>query len=91
VLVWFEKDRVVRVAARHRGIFGQPALAGKALAEAWGRDTMALGWPRRQDMAAGSVIQAWSNHDDVTQVRVFWQEEPGSGPRLYTEWQVNKD
>jgi hypothetical protein len=88
LLVWLEAGRVVRVVARHRQPEGgalPPAEAGQAVTVAWGRDAAELGWPRRQDGAAG-VVRAWANHDDRTQVRVFWQQNPGEGPRVYTEW-----
>ena len=88
LLVWLEADRVVRVVARHRqpdepGM--APAQAAKALAEAWGQEAAVLGWPRHQQSRDG-VGQSWANHDDRTQVRVFWQQNRGEAPRVYTEW-----
>jgi hypothetical protein len=88
LLAWLDRGRVVRVVARHRAA-GNLELneVGRALAAAWGRAEGALGWPRRQETAVGGQVLGWSNHDDVTRVRVFWQQNLGEAPRLYTEWQ----
>jgi hypothetical protein len=90
ILVWLKGGRAVRVVARHAQADGTsltPAEAGKAVAEAWGREAAVLGWPRRQE-AKGGVDRSWANHDDRTRVRVFWQQNAGESRRLYTEWQA---
>jgi hypothetical protein len=90
LLFWFEEKtsgdpRVVRIVARHKQpdqARMSPADASRAVAEAWGREAATLGWPRRKEP------RVWSTQDDRTQVRIFWQQNPGEAPRVYTEWTV---
>jgi hypothetical protein len=87
--VWLENDRVVAVRARHKQENTealQAAQAGQAVTQAWAQDAAALGWPRQQDLTADGVVQGWTNHDDRTLVRIFWQVRPGEAPRVFTEW-----
>jgi hypothetical protein len=89
VLAWLDKGRVVRVVVRHRDPDGKgldAMRAGKAVADAWGSAVALLGWPRRQEPAPGGAVRAWANYDDVTSVRVYWQQNLGEAPRVYTEW-----
>jgi hypothetical protein len=88
VLVWLEKGQVRRVVARHRteDADGQPSQAAKGVAEAWGQEAATLGWPRQQELTRQGEVQSWANHDDVTRVRIFWQQNRRETPRLYTEW-----
>ena len=53
--------------------------------EAWARDFNHLGALRRQDGAAGAILQAYGWHDDKVRVRLIAQET-ADGPRLFTEW-----
>jgi hypothetical protein len=91
-LVWFEKDRAVRVVAQHAQAGTaplQPAQLGKAVSETWGRDLRTLGWPRRQDLT-GDVVSNLGWNDERTRVRSFWQEAAQGPPRIYTEWKEMK-
>jgi hypothetical protein len=90
VLAWFEKDRAIRIVARHSPAAGNrpptAAAMGQALTQAWGRELRTLGWPRRQDFTPHDVLQSLSWHDDRTRVRLFWQDSDTGLPRLFTEW-----
>jgi hypothetical protein len=87
VLVWFEKDRVVRILGRHGGsVSGGPAKCADAVSEAWHRDARPLGWPRRHDLTADGALQSLGWHDESTQIRVFWTEGDAGSARLFTEW-----
>jgi hypothetical protein len=85
VLVWFAKDRVHRIVARHRSLFDQPDKAGQGLREAWSRDMPRFGWPWRQHAERRQIVQNLGSHDDRSRVRIFWQEDP-DGFHLFTEW-----
>ncbi len=88
LLVWLDGERVSRVVARHKNggeFLPTPAAAGKAVAEAWGRQAQVLGWPWQQQNARQGHVLAWGNIDDCTQVRIFWQESENS-LRVFTEW-----
>jgi hypothetical protein len=85
LVVWFDADKVVRVLAQHKV---RPRDAGDVTAkmqEAWARDFDHLGALRRQDAAAGSILQAYGWHDDKVRVRLLAQDT-ADGPRLFTEW-----
>src|SRR5262249_40205094 len=92
VLVWFEKNRAVRIVARHKrqgqtvASDNSSASLASAVTEAWGRDLRQLGWPRRQDSSSQDALQSLSWHDDRTRVRIFWQESDSGLYRLFTEW-----
>jgi hypothetical protein len=89
LLVWFEKDRIVRIIAQHqqtRTATGRPAKADQALTDTWGKELRALGWPKREDFAAGDVLQSLGWYDDLTRTRLFWQEYDSGALRLFTEW-----
>src|SRR5262249_27712544 len=52
LLVWFQRDHVVKIVARHSrgpGASLRTAEAGPAVAQAWGREARSFGWPLRQD------------------------------------------
>jgi hypothetical protein len=88
LLCWVEKtssgkQRVVRIVARHKQL--AQADAAKAVATAWGRQAAVLGWPRRQE------ARSWSTHDDCTEVRLFWQQNAGEVPRIYSEWRTREE
>jgi hypothetical protein len=86
LLVWFDKDKVSRLIARHRDPKPHKAQeVGAALQQAWGADLDQLGFIRRQDSTLGQVLQAYGFHDDRTRVRLFAQETQ-EGIRLFTEW-----
>lgn len=84
--VWFSGDKVSRVVARYR----RPAeifdsnVGSKAIVAAWSQDAQVLGWPWQQKLTRSGAIQSWSNRDDVTQIRIF--TEDNDGIRLFSEW-----
>jgi hypothetical protein len=89
LLVWFDKDRAIRIAARHRREgkpMTNPAQWGQAVAEAWARDLRTLGWPRRQELTAHGALLGLGWHDDLTRVRIFWQENDQGSAHAFTEW-----
>jgi hypothetical protein len=89
VMVWFDKDRIARIVARHAdkaGIKRDPAQSAQAVTEAWGRDIVNLGWPRRQDQGRTEHLQILGWNDERTRVRLFWQEDESGAARIYTEW-----
>jgi len=92
LMVTFEKDRAVRILAYHAQAdqtAPQPEQLAAALTDAWGRDMAGLGWVRRQEVTAKGQLQGYDWHDEVTRVRIFWQEPNGQGAaRLYTEWKA---
>jgi len=91
ILVWFDDDRVTRIVARHRhGGKEVPKLSqmGQVAAEAAVHETRTLGWPRRHDFKVQDMLQSTAWHDDVTRVRLFWEESDNGPPRLYTEWKA---
>jgi hypothetical protein len=86
LLVWFDKDRVSRVIARHRARGPLAAAdAGAALQAAWSADMDRLGYVRRLEGQQGQVHAAYGWHDDVTRVRTFAQDTE-DGVRLFTEF-----
>jgi hypothetical protein len=85
--VWFDADKVTRVAAQHKARPRDAADVTAKMQEAWTRDFDRLGALRRQDGAAGSILQAYGWHDDRVRVRLLAQET-GDGPRLFTEWRT---
>ncbi len=86
LLVWFDKDRVVRIVARHAASGPRsPQQLGQLVKEAWGRDLNSLGWPRRQEIT-DDQLQGLGWNDDRTRLRIFWQESDHGPPRLFTEW-----
>jgi hypothetical protein len=87
VLVWFDKDRVHRILARHRIFQDQPDRAGQAVREAWTVELSRIGWPWRQYVERRQIIQSLGNHDDHSRVRIFWQEDR-DGFHLFTEWKA---
>lgn len=89
LLVWFEKDQVVRIVARHKGrdlAKAAPEKLARALQDAWSQRLSDFGWPRRQDHDAARVLVSWGNHDDRTRLRVFWQQNADGSRELFTEW-----
>lgn len=89
LLVWFAKERVARVVARHTHPTGggvAPAQASEAVIDAWGRDLRLLGWPLRQDLSPQDVLQGLTWLDEQTRVRMFWQENDDGSCRVFTEW-----
>jgi hypothetical protein len=89
LLVWFDKDRVVRVVARHAQAApsrAKPAEMTRALMEAWGREGHRMGWPTLQVATPDGALQQVGWVDDGTRMRVFWEESPSGPPRLFTEW-----
>lgn len=88
LLVWFDKDKVVRLVGRHRQappFDASAARLGELLANAVADQVRSLGWPRRSDTFHGA-LQSVSWNDDVTRVRLFWQESSHGPPRFFTEW-----
>ncbi len=68
ILVWFDQERATRIVARYRAnAVNEPA---KHLQEAWARDVRQVGWPWRQDLAAGQP-QSWTTFDARTRYRLF--------------------
>ena len=89
LLVWFDKDQVVRVVGRHTQPSGKDnGTLSEGVRADWAKNMRSSGWPRRQDNAPGNLLQGLTWHDDVTRVRVFWQE-PDDGPaHVFTEWKT---
>jgi hypothetical protein len=89
ILVYFDKDHVVRILGRHKQPAGKVTAAlSEAVRNAWAKGMRPQGWPRRQDSAPGNLLQGLAWHDDVTRLRVFWLE-PDDGPaRVFTEWRA---
>lgn len=88
-LAWFDKDRVVKIVARHskEGAGSQrPSEMPQLLMKEWGRNGQALGWPRRQDLLNDGALHSLGWNDDRTRVRLFWQENNDGRARAYTEW-----
>jgi hypothetical protein len=88
-LIWFDGDRVTRVAARHKpgkADPNNPVKIDQALSEAWGRDLPAFGWACRQELTADQELQSVGWLDERTRVRTYWQETDSGKPRVFTEW-----
>jgi hypothetical protein len=91
VAVWFDKDKVSRVVARHRAKAGlQKDEVVAALQEYWSENVEHLGVIRRVDTvgaesAVSQRLPSWGWHDDRTRVRCFGMDTEG-GARLFTEW-----
>jgi hypothetical protein len=87
LLVWLDNDRVVKVVARHKAKSHlDAAQAGRAVVEAWTQESRNLGYPWRQDLSEEGGVQAWTTQDDMTRVRIFWQQGNDGSRRLFTEW-----
>jgi hypothetical protein len=91
VAVWFDKDKVSRVVARHRANGAlQKGEVAAALQEYWSDNVDQLGVIRRVDTlgaesAVSQRLPSWGWHDDRTRVRCFGTDTEG-GARLFTEW-----
>src|SRR5262249_43192445 len=86
LLVWSEKDRVVKILARHDDDATKTAAKLKqAVASAWGKQSRSFGWPWRQDISPEGLLQSWGTQDDVTRVRIFYEATKSGATRLYTE------
>jgi len=87
LFVWFERDKAVRILARHAQSGDRPPQFGdrvKALDAAWGRLLATVGcWMIRDADDAGVKGYGWL--DERTALRLFWQGDQGT-PRLFTEW-----
>ena len=90
LLVWFDKDQVVRIVARHHPKAGvsRASQMGQAVMEAWGREARNLGWPQRRDVLSGELLQGLGWHDERTRVRLFWEETKEGDLRVFTEWKT---
>lgn len=91
LLVWFDKERIVRIVARHhpsKAGGNRSVQMGQAVTEAWGREARNLGWPQRRDVLSGDVLQGLGWHDERTRVRLFWEETKEGDQRVFTEWKV---
>jgi hypothetical protein len=88
LLVWFKDNRVSQIVARHRTkASSTPAQAAAVVSAAWGQEGRKLGLPWRQDFAENNTVQGWTTQDDVTRVRIFWQQRDSDGMRqVFTEW-----
>jgi hypothetical protein len=86
VLVWYDKESVARIIARHRNPATlRPDEVIGALQQSWGSQIDQLGFLRRQNGPLGQVMQSYYWNDDRTRVRLFAQETE-EGLRLFTEW-----
>ena len=88
LLVWFDKDKVTRIVARHvpPAAGGRESSSpGQQITQAWARGIRSLGWPMHQD-AGSDGLQGLGWHDDQARVRIFWQEGDNGPPRGFTEW-----
>ncbi len=93
VLVWFDKDKVQRIAARYRQADPPkttPADMEKALYARWGAELRTVGWPTRRDASPQGPIQAFTWFDDQTRYRLYWAENDKSPPRLWSEWRNDR-
>ncbi len=88
VLVWFDKDKVSRIVARHVRPSGPAAKLspGDLVMQTWARSLRSLGWPQREDVAGEKTIQSLGWFDDQVRIRIFWQESDEGPPRIFTEW-----
>ena len=87
VLVWFKDDRATRIVARHAKP-NDPKLTAvempRALNIAWGDILSAVGcWMQRGSRDGEILSLGWL--DDVTRMRLFWNEDDGA-PRVFSEW-----
>jgi hypothetical protein len=87
LLVWFEKDRLVRIVARQAPLTGgRGPTPSEQVTQSWARSIRSLGWPSRQDASAEGGLQGLGWHDDQTRIRIFWQESDEGPARVFTEW-----
>jgi hypothetical protein len=89
LLVWFEKDKVSRIVARHAAPTApatRPPSVNDQISQAWGRSIRSLGWPTRQEGTSDGALQGLGWHDDSTRVRIFSQDADDGPPRIFTEW-----
>jgi hypothetical protein len=86
LLVWFDKDRLVRIVARQVPTVGRGPTPSEQVTQSWARGIRSLGWPSRQDATSEGRLQGLGWHDDQTRVRIFWQESDEGPPRIFTEW-----
>jgi hypothetical protein len=87
ILVRFEKERAVRILARHvLDSKSQSAQMGELLRKAWGRSFHSLGWQTREIVTGEQNLPGWATCDDQTRCRIFWEQDAGDNLRLLTEW-----
>lgn len=86
LLVWFDKDRLVRIVARQGAGPARGPTPSEQVTQSWARGIRSLGWPTRQDATAEGKLQGLGWHDDQTRIRIFWQESDEGPPRVFTEW-----
>jgi hypothetical protein len=89
ILVWFDRDRVVRVIGRRSASTSPtatPQQMGQLLGEVWGKEIRQLGWPARQDFTPHGALHGLAWLDEQTRVRLFWQENDDGSCRVFTEW-----
>jgi hypothetical protein len=87
LLVWFDKNRLVRIVARQIPLTASKELTpSQQVTQSWARGIRSLGWPSRQDATPESGLQGLGWHDDQTRIRIFWQESDEGPPRVFTEW-----
>ncbi|TMQ32584.1 MAG: hypothetical protein E6K70_17775 [Planctomycetota bacterium] len=88
LLVWFDKDQVTRIVARHTPVTRNSGSTswGQIITEAWTRDVRSFGWPRQQQLVGNDMLQALGFHDERTRVRIFWQENDDGSVKVFTEW-----
>lgn len=89
--LWFDgNQRVSRIRAQHRQR-PDPAKLKDALNAAWRselqrQEITSLGWYRRFDVDDKKVDQGLTWHDDVTRLRIFWEQSGATPARVFTEW-----
>jgi hypothetical protein len=89
VLVWFDKDRAVRIVARHAPEGAsplRPADAARSLLQTWGKEGPTLGWPTHRDNGPDNLLQNVGWDDDPTRILIFRQDANDGTARLFTEW-----
>jgi hypothetical protein len=89
VVVWVEKEQIVRLAGRFRvekTATTKPSDLEKQLMTQWGSEIAKILWPTRRDFQGGKVLQALIWHDDATRYRLYWAESENSPARLWAEW-----
>jgi hypothetical protein len=87
LLVKFDKDRAVRLLARH--VLDSKAQAGQMAAllkKAWERNFRLLGWPMREYQTLELSLPGWVTLDERTRCRIYWEQDAGENLRLLTEW-----
>ncbi|MFQ3649392.1 MAG: hypothetical protein SNJ75_03595 [Gemmataceae bacterium] len=87
LLVWFEKDKAIRLVAVHRDKPKSRKIVdvNAALLAVWGKNLGELGLIRREEVGQGEILSTLYWHDDVVRVSCSVVEND-KGLQLLTEW-----